>query len=170
MTYVDELLATAEKLLQDTTLDPPTRSDCNRAVSTAYYACFHHICSLVADRIAGLTDGTELGQKEWTEVFRSITHASIIQALIELKKERRDEIGNNELTLKVFKKLHTAREDADYNALKTFDVLEAKQLIREARDLCGLAFDDAFELKDARGDLTFFIRRLFSIKPKAVTK
>lgn len=169
MSYVDELLATAEKLLVGSGASQPSRSDCNRAVSSAYYACFHHICALVADRVSGLANGTELGNKEWTEVFRSITHTGIIQALVRLKEDRPDGNAINEITLRTYNKLYSARQDADYNAMRTFEVGESKQLIYDATLLVSSAFTTDFQ-QGAAEDLTYFIRCLFSIKSKAVSK
>jgi uncharacterized protein (UPF0332 family) len=165
MPYVEELLATAEKLLAEIDGRKPSRSDCNRAVSTAYYAVFHFICAKVADRVSGVTDGTELRHKEWTEVFRSVTHSNLLKALISLTKSRPDAGGNNEFVLKTFNKIQAAREDADYNSLRTFEILESRQLVLEARVLCQIAFESPHE-DDSDGDLTYFIRCLFSIKPR----
>jgi hypothetical protein len=95
------LLATADK-------GRPRSASLRRAVSTAYYAAFHAICTACADTLVGWKQPWTV----YTPVFRAPDHYATTQALREPFLAAIPELQRLGLLLK---ELQSAREWADYN-------------------------------------------------------
>jgi uncharacterized protein (UPF0332 family) len=135
--YCDELLLSAEKLLSVNAGETPSVSDCNRAVSTAYYAAFSLLCSVVANRLVGKEENDSAKSGSWLRVSRSIDHIKLKVALHKLAKVEPDDFwGYRGACAAAFEKLQTARTDADYDTTKSFNADEAKQMLAEAEVFC----------------------------------
>jgi hypothetical protein len=136
VSYSSELLATANRLLSPAQGQEVSRSDCNRAVSTVYYAVFDCLCSAVADRIAGREDDDEPPSEVWIKIYRSIDHTQLRDALFRVapaKPEERYSPANSIAT--AFKKCLDARQDADYDRRKVMDCGAARSLLNDARNV-----------------------------------
>jgi hypothetical protein len=95
------LLATADK-------GRPRSASLRRAVSTAYYAVFHAICTACADTLVGWKQPWAV----YTPVFRAPDHYATTHALLQPFLATTPELRRLGLLLK---HLQTAREWADYN-------------------------------------------------------
>jgi uncharacterized protein (UPF0332 family) len=125
--YYDDLLKSASKLL-GSQRGRPQFSNCNRAVSTAYYALFDCVCRTYATRICGRVAAGVRPTEEWISIYRSLDHTSTKHKLFELKDA--DPLF---LQLAVtFSKLQEARHSADYDPARQFSKAEAQVLIAEA--------------------------------------
>jgi hypothetical protein len=166
LAYCDDLVLTARKLLQQTQGGLPSGSDCNRAVSTAYYAVFDCLCTLIADRLTGEERQVGANGALWTEFYRSIDHIALRDAL----QKQNDllllpgDLFSEILSLgSVFNKLQQARYDADYNQGRVFEAAEAGQLVYEASRTIEFA-RSTFKQKPIQ--LAYLLQAIFSIKSK----
>jgi uncharacterized protein (UPF0332 family) len=151
--YATELIETAKKLLSNSGSKQPSVSDCNRAVSTAYYAVFDCLCSTIADRISGGALETHPMQDDWLRLFRSIDHKKLRDALVSVKGRAVATWSGYADISSIFNKLQEAREEADYNHGRLFDHDEASQLLFEA-EIC------IFEVDHARAENPSYLSAL----------
>lgn len=133
MAYSSDLIRSAARLLGGPR-SKPKASDCNRAVSTAYYAVFDHLCKLVANRIAPPEDKNSAASETWINVYRSIDHVKV-KVLCETISRSTDRIEsvhfNNFASAYIL--LQNARKEADYLPTKDYDRNEAETLINLAK-------------------------------------
>jgi hypothetical protein len=69
----DDLLATAQRLIDGSGKRRPRQSDLARAQSTIYYALFNALCLCCADCFVG-GRAAERSEPAWRQVFRSVSH------------------------------------------------------------------------------------------------
>jgi uncharacterized protein (UPF0332 family) len=141
VTYATDLIASAKKLLIGDGGEPPSSSDCNRAVSTAYYAVFDCICSLCADHLVGPLEPDSLDSEAWVRVYRSLDHKQISEALPKVKGLAEDTQYFVTSIGAALKSLLEARGDADYNRNKNFDLREASEFINQASRIVDMIQD-----------------------------
>jgi uncharacterized protein (UPF0332 family) len=166
LTYCDDLIRTAFKLLSHTEERLPSGSDCNRAVSTAYYAVFDCLCTLIANRLAGEERQASPSSELWIEFYRSVDHIALRDALLrqsDLMILTGDLFSEIVSLGSAFNKLQQARHDADYNQGRLFEPAEASQLVYEASRAIKFAIR-TFEQKPLR--LGYLLQSVFSMKSK----
>ena len=139
-----ELLDTARKIVIGT----PTQSDLRRAVSTAYYAQFHHLCQACCDLL--VRDGT-LGSANY-QVYRSIDHGLAKAACAECNAPRRGFPSSIMAYAETFNLLQRKRHDADYDPTANFNRRNVEHLIARAE-----AAITGFDAEQARHRRTFVI-------------
>ncbi len=127
-----ELLGTARKLVTSTS----TLSDRRRAVSSVYYAQFHHLCQSCCDLL--VRDGT-LGSANY-QVYRSIDHGLAKAACAECHDTRRGFPASIVTYAKTFNFLQRKRHDADCDPTADFGRHDVEQLIERA-ETAMTAFD-----------------------------
>ena len=111
----------------------PRRSDCNRAVSTAYYAVFDCLCRSIANRIVGQVPRGMTASDVWVQVFRTLDHERAGTVLGKTLNEK-SVFGSQLRSFAVtFIKLKEARHEADYNPSRHYNKDEAQFFIDEAR-------------------------------------
>ena len=143
----DGLLATARKLAE-ANARRPSQSDLRRAVSTSYYAAFHALAEVCADRLIGTSAARS--DRAWLQVYRAVDHHPTAQKV----RDRAHQYGFPQTVCDfghALYHLQQCRLDADYNPAARYtkaDVLtlisEADQAIRDLRatensDLSALA-------------------------------
>jgi uncharacterized protein (UPF0332 family) len=166
LAYCDDLIRTAFKLLSQTAEHSPTGSDCNRAVSTAYYAVFDFLCTLIADRLAGEERQASPSSELWIEFYRSVDHVALRDALLRQSDLMilTGDLFSEILSLgSAFNKIQQARHDADYNQGRVFEPAEASQLVYEASRAIEFA-RSTFDQKPLR--LAYLLQAVFSMKSK----
>ncbi|OYU50689.1 MAG: hypothetical protein CFE27_15825 [Alphaproteobacteria bacterium PA1] len=133
MHYSHQLIGSAQRLLGGKR-GRPQSSDCNRAVSTAYYALFDHLCRLVANRIITSPEGASVTSKTWVEVYRSVDHGKA-QTLMGRLSRGPDGTESDHLIkfASAFIALQNARNEADYVPTKEFGKIDAEILINQAK-------------------------------------
>jgi hypothetical protein len=166
LTYSKELLLTAEKLLQVVDDQQPSQSDCNRAVSTLYYALFDCLCSVVADRVAGSVDAAAIPSAPWTRVYRSLDHKFVRDTLQSVAQLDGSDVKSNiKFVASTFNKILQHREEADYDRSKDFDLPTIRNLLSEVRTAISL-LEGGFDGDDTSGRFTDMIVALLLPKPK----
>ena len=166
MTYAQELLESARKLLVSDNGKVTKSSDCNRAVSTAYYALFDCVCSIVADRVAGRLLDNLKPSAPWLRVYRSLDHRFVRDTLVRATQAEEYETNSLSLIATIFNRLLDAREFADYDRGKDYDVDAVLVKIFEAQ----FAVDrlEEFSVSSTREAdlLSKIIVELLVLKPK----
>jgi len=153
---VNDLLDIADSLVRREERRPREAS-LRRAVSTAYYALFHRLASLCADRLVGW-------KKTWdvfTPIYRTLDHGRTLSVLTERNSEKKHPLGEAIERVGIsFKALQAAREWADYNpephpdpfemvAGRRFSREQAERLLANAREAVEIIdrLDDDARLK-----------------------
>jgi uncharacterized protein (UPF0332 family) len=127
-----DLLETARKLASAMSRDT-SKSDANRAVSSAYYAAFACLATIVANSLAGQLSLEGLNKRAWVRAYRSIDHKSARDAFLSATSlEEFKDLGDLKAAAIAFQRLQTARESADYDPLDNFSPDQARALILEA--------------------------------------
>ena len=139
----EHLLEQAERLVDAPPAGPPRQVDVRRAISSAYYAVFHHIAAAAADEVIGKT----LRQSgRYALVYRSIDHRALRELCEGVRKSTLPAklaphvpstgLGKN---LPAFAtgllELQDKRHEADYDPsirVKTADALSAIRTARSA--------------------------------------
>ncbi len=127
----DELMKTAETLLGGV---QPGSAARRRAASTAYYALFHRLSALCANRLMGPYDATPL---HW-RAYRALEHKQVKEALAR-SDEFKAQFGAS------FSELQDIRHWADYSvsshpeddkakARKKFGANDARDCLRTAKE------------------------------------
>jgi uncharacterized protein (UPF0332 family) len=141
VTYAIDLIASARKLLAETDGKPPSASDCNRAVSTAYYAIFDCLCSLCANHLVGPVDPDSQDSEAWVRVYRSLDHKQVSEALSKIEGLDDGTQYGVKVIQVALKSFLEARSDADYNRNKDFEPREALAFIGEASNIVHMIHD-----------------------------
>jgi hypothetical protein len=107
------LLATSRRLVRPDS-KRPSQANLRRAISTAYYAVFHALAKMCADRLVGATKSTR-PNKAWVEVYRGLVHGECVTACegarnINFPDEIKDFADS-------FVQLQRARESCDYDPM-----------------------------------------------------
>lgn len=151
-----DLLATAKVLLKASS-KKPSQANLRRAVSTAYYAVFHHLARTSADLLIG---GKKSGStnRAWRQVYRALDHKPAANACID---------GTLTLFPKgiqdfadAFTTLQKKRHNADYDPFVIFTKSGVQQDIATA----GAAMA-AFDAESARDRRAFCAFVLFKKRP-----
>ncbi|MEH3118505.1 MAG: hypothetical protein PGN25_13165 [Methylorubrum populi] len=131
-TFVGSLIAVADQLAQAPGPAAYRQASMRRAVSSAYYALFHTLCTLCADELVGWSKTSNL-----PPIYRSLDHG------VALKKLRSREAKQIDPAIErisaLFENLQENRHLADYappSAL--FSRMQTLALIEEARDAIAL--------------------------------
>ena len=143
-----ELIATAYKILQGS----PTDSDLRRAVATAYYAMFHHICasfSTIVKHPAG-----EDYARARLQAYRYIDHGFAKTRCIEAKSSARKVPPGMVRFATAFVDLQQYRSEADYDPDVIFDEASVRNYVGEAQNAM-LAYDS--ESMEAQRAFAIFI-------------
>lgn len=109
----DGNLSVARELAAAGGLKPPQAS-LRRAVSTSYYAVFHALAKVCADRLVGATRSRR-PNKAWVEVYRGLVHGNCVTACeaarnIAFPQDLKDFAD-------AFVQLQRARESCDYDPM-----------------------------------------------------
>lgn len=130
MSLADVFLRQAKRLADEA----QSQIDLRRAVSNAYYAVFHELCSMAAEMVVG--DGNDL-KRAWLQAYRSLDHKPLKNRLLKVwkfselsdeKKEKR-QADNTDLNFPSevtdvadsFASLQNERHEADYNPQQRFN-------------------------------------------------
>ena len=133
-----ELLATAYKLLMANDGLPPSRTDIRRAISTAYYALFHHVADVCAQSLVG--DSVKPLSRAKMQTYRSLRHDDILSAC---QRANTMDFGFPAEIRKFaihFQNMHKARSLADYDPgpLSDFSLRHAQEKLGECADVIQL--------------------------------
>ena len=134
MTDAIAYLATAKKLLKGR----PTDADIRRAVSTAYYAMFHHACMHFSTIVLQPESGSYV--RAWLQAYRYIDHGPAKQRCLEAVKVDRKFPAGLVAFAERFIELQQRRIEADYDPARSFTAADAQSLIKSAEDAIS-AFD-----------------------------
>ena len=121
--------------------------DMKRAVSTTYYAIFHHLCGKTCDLICDPTLGRARQQ-----VYRSIDHGLAKASCIEAKAPGKSFPVSIQRYAETFLVLQQKRHDADYDPVVAFEFNAVHDLIAE----CEAAMQ-GFDAEDERHRLAFVL-------------
>jgi hypothetical protein len=149
----NDLLVTARKLLQDS----PTDTDIRRAVSTAYYALFHHLCSCFSGIVCHPAGGRF--ERAHLQAYRYVEHGQALNGCHAARGKAQNFAPGAVAFADAFIDLQQRRHDADYNPAQGFNVPTALNLIVGAE--AAIAAFDA-ELAEARLAFAIFL----ALKPK----
>ena len=148
-----DLIATARKLMSGSAAD----CDLRRAVSTAYYALFHHLCFLFSGIVQRPGEAHYL--RAFTQAYRYVDHG--------LAKSKCEQVVTGKLGFprrivyfaETFIDLQQARIEADYNPLAKFDAKSVLNLIENAESALA-SFDQ--DSPEAQRAFAIFV----ALKPK----
>lgn len=154
-----DLLATANCLLASKSGAPP-QANIRRAMSTTYYALFHHLARSGADLFVGATKAIR-SRGAWRQAYRALEHRAAKAAcsdgpVIELFPES---ISNYAFA---FRTMQEKRHNADYDPYFRLTKSEVQADIETVRDV--IAGFDASPSKDRRA---FVALVLFKKRPAA---
>jgi hypothetical protein len=119
-------LATAKKLIDGKS----SESDIRRAVSTAYYAMFHHVCLHFGDIVVQPDQGRFV--RAWLQAYRYIDHGVAKSRCTEVRSKKLGFPPNLVVFAETFLDLQQRRLDADYNPEEAFTESDARALITSA--------------------------------------
>lgn len=123
-----ELLETAKKLVcNDPGGQPPTPYDCNRAVSTAYYALFH----CVAEQ-ALLQFASNCSDEYREGIYRCLDHTQIRKRCNKIITADQNPHENIKAFSETFVEQQELRHLADYDRITDFSSAEAQLKIANA--------------------------------------
>jgi uncharacterized protein (UPF0332 family) len=140
----EHLLQLADELSSPPRRGRPRQARLRRAVSSAYYAVFHDLCTQATDLLVG---AAERQTKRYKLVYRSFDHREIRAAC--LQSAQSNDFGSALKTCgALFVELQAARGEADYNPSTYFTTLDVQSSIEKARQLIfALELADAEERK-----------------------
>ena len=124
----DDFLKTARHLLKGSS-GPASPAELRRAVSTAYYAVFHALAHVCADRLIGSSNAASQGAA-WGQVYRALEHGFARNACEQAKG-----LGFSEgiTTFAIaFVSLQQERHRADYAPTTSLSPIGAAELISMA--------------------------------------
>ena len=124
ITLALDLLRAAERQRNSTCL--------RRALSTAYYAMFHSLARIAADRLVGHRD-TAAGIAAWAHVYRALEHRHARQQCLNARAIAAYPVGVRRFANR-FARLQQQRRRADYDPTVAFTEQEVRQSIRVAAE------------------------------------
>lgn len=141
----------------------PNQSDLRRAISSAYYALFHHLLTAAADHIVGSSPANRR-RAEYSLAYRSLEHNSMLNACDALRRttppaKYARACGQQKLGAEVrncataFVDLQRMRHAADYNPSERFTKAQATAFVALA-DYGMRQFDES---SDAEKRLFLFL-------------
>ena len=137
------LLEVADSLIS---ANDPSDSHIARAISTAYYAIFQHVCCAGAELLIGPEDDSMTRAKE--HVRRSFGHKALCKRLGMAQNADHDFPENLVNFGTAFCQSRKKRESADYDVSKTFSKSDALDMLASVR--CAMGGFDAVEEKHRR--------------------
>lgn len=125
----------------------PKQAFLRRAVSTAYYALFHELAGMCADRLIGST-----GSRAWNQVYRALDHGKTVSRtqnkMGDFSHEAKDFFDD-------FETLQNIRHQADYNPEAFFCRSEVVNAIERAQH--SIKALRSFSGKDQRAIAVFIL-------------
>lgn len=148
----DDLLQVCDTLLN---ADKVTEAHTGRAVSTAYYAVFHHVCCSSANLLIG-GDDTFLTRAK-THMRRSIQHTELKGRMQHAHKAGKDLNFPDKLVsfANTFCELQKDRHNADYDPLNQFSKADALAKVEGAKT--AIRDFDSVDEKDRRAFLVWML-------------
>lgn len=111
----------------------PLQEELKRAVSTAYYALFLHLCESTANLMVGNLRPEPGRRAAWQRMYRALQHGATRN-----KCENRREVRQFPVGIQVFAsrlvRAQDDRHDADYDPLSKYTREDVLGIITEARD------------------------------------
>ena len=105
----------------------PHQADLRRAVSTAYYAMFHALCTSNADTLIGTVRAGPQASP-WLQAYRALDHGTAKTLLSRYGSQHQASIGIRAFAT-AFSNLQEQRHDADYNPKRAFTRPEVERLL-----------------------------------------
>ena len=146
-------LVTAKKLLESTV----TEADLRRAISTAYYAVFHHACRHFSEIVLPAGDASYLSV--WSQAYRYLDHGPAKQRCIEVRKHGTTFPPGILAFAAAFIVLQERRIEADYNPLEVFPEADTRTLVTSAESAIS-----AFDAEPAAAKRAFVL--ILGLRPK----
>lgn len=140
-------------------VDGSTNAHIDRAVSTAYYAIFEHICCAASDLLIGKIHDDYLTRAK-SHLRRSIGHTALAGRC---KKAQSPKYCFPPKIVKFANRLYVMQEKrhlADYDIYKTFTSVEAEELIDEVENAL-----DIFDSTQKKHQIAFLVWAIID-KPK----
>jgi len=157
------LLVIADDLVGRTRKGPPPQTFLRRAISTAYYALFHHIVTAAADALVGRKHRRT---PRYALIYRAFEHAKMRQVLELLDRPQLGDKARAALDMPApsqdirdvataFSNLQKQRHWADYDPLGKVSASDARDLIEQA----GLAMEalDRIPIEPRKNLLVFMM-------------
>ena len=147
-----ELLEVCDSLLAH---QKTTEAHTGRAVSTAYYAIFHHVCCAAADLLIGGDEKFLTRAK--MHLRRSIQHTELKNRMQYAHKAGKDLDFPEQLVkfANVFCELQKDRHQADYDPLVAFSKTDAQAKVEGAKN--AIQEFDSVDEKDRRAFLVWML-------------
>jgi uncharacterized protein (UPF0332 family) len=124
----DDLLEIADDLARREKAGRPKQASLRRAISTAYYAVFHALAYLCADRLVGWKKSWEV----FTPIYRALDHSAAKKLFVQDRNG--DTYGKDVAEIgRIFILLQQERNAADYDPEFTSSREKTLELIRLAR-------------------------------------
>ena len=150
------MIVTARKLAHASP-GKPRQADLRRAISTAYYALFHHACIQFSAIVLRPGSGTYL--RAWSQAYRYLDHGPARQRCIEACRKERNFSAGIVVFAEAFIDLQQRRNAADYDPIPVFTVVDANALIVSAE--AALA---AFDVEPVEAQRAFVV--FLALRPK----
>lgn len=129
MIDAEQLLSLADELTSQRGRGAIPQVKLRRAVSTAYYALFHHLLSASTDLLVGRS---YRGDERYALVYRAFEHRRMADACKRISADTsRSPLMRRCATL--FVELQVDRHDADYDPDRKFTRSDAKTAVTKAR-------------------------------------
>lgn len=127
----DDLIQIAKELINP---EQPPQANLKRAISSAYYAMFHALCSECANSLVGCERNPTRSRRAWNQAYRSVDHGETKNRCLkhEVMKSFPEEIRN---FAENFVWLQELRCEADYDPAISFNQNEAITAIKIAQTM-----------------------------------
>lgn len=131
MTYTSEILIKSAKRWCSTDFGfPPTLGDLRGSTVLAYYAVFHRVAEICAEKIVGLRAENVQDSRAFNEFYRSLKHTTIREACKRAKHSRFSE--STVRFFSWFQILQDEREECSYEAFLEISVEQAQANLNTA--------------------------------------
>lgn len=135
MALSSDLITTAEQLAH-VHQRRPRQADLRRSISTAYYAVFHGLAEVAANRLIGISNAAQK-TPAWSRIYRALNHHTIKKA--SGLKEAQNYSQDLAVFFVLFPGLQELRHQADYDPSARYKQAEALSAVSNAeRALAGL--------------------------------
>lgn len=135
MALSSELITTARQLAH-VHQRRPRQADLRRSISTAYYAVFHGLAEVAANRLIG-TSSSAQKTAAWARVYRALNHQTIKKACG--LRDAQNYSQDLAVFVDLLPGLQELRQQADYDPSVRYKQAEALRAVNDAeRALAGL--------------------------------
>ena len=110
----------------------PRQADLRRAVSSAYYAMFHALCTICARSLAGAS-AASTDEESWRLAYRALEHGNARSRFLHKNGMQRFPIAIKSFG-KLFVEIQEERNTADYEPATNFESAEVEELVEDAAD------------------------------------